>query len=121
MADSIAKGIAYTDAAIVGGKIDATVIGATTPAAATVTNFAQSGAASTTGFAGATPVVQRVGAILTATGSLFATTGASFVAQTTTTVSGVFGLSSVLASSLFDSLIEIRAMLVALGLHKGGA
>lgn len=72
-------------------------------------------------FQGATPISQRTGAILTATSSLFATTGANFVANTTGTVSGVFGFTSVLASQLFDSLIEIRAMLVAYGLHKGGA
>lgn len=72
-------------------------------------------------FHGKTPISQRAAAVLTATASLFATTGASYVAQTSATVSGVFGLTSVNAAALFDALIEIRAMLVAYGLHKGGA
>lgn len=72
-------------------------------------------------FHGSTPISQRAAAILTGTSSLFALTGASFVANTSSTVSGLFGLNSTLASQLFDSLQEIRAMLVAYGLHKGGA
>lgn len=72
-------------------------------------------------FYGVTPVSQRAAAILTATSSLFALTGASFVANTSSTLSGFIVLNTTLASQLFDSLIEIRAMLVANGLHKGGA
>lgn len=73
------------------------------------------------GFFGTTPISQRVSATLTATASLFATTGASYVAQTSATVSGVFGFTSVNVAALFDALQEIRATLVAYGLHKGGA
>lgn len=72
-------------------------------------------------FFGVTPVVQPSSATLTATASLFATTGASYVAQTSATISGVFGFTSTNAAALFDALIQIRAALVALGLHKGGA
>lgn len=72
-------------------------------------------------FYAVTPISQRANAALTATASLFATTGASYVAQTSATVSGVFGFTSVNASALFSALIEIRAFLVAIGLHKGGA
>lgn len=72
-------------------------------------------------FYGVTPTTQRAAAILTATASNFATTGASYVAQTTATVSGVFGFNSVFVVELLDSITEIRALLVALGLHKGGA
>jgi hypothetical protein len=72
-------------------------------------------------FHGDTPTSQRAAAILTATSSLWALTGASYVANTSTTVSGLFGFNSTLASQLFDSLQEIRTMLVDYGLHKGGA
>jgi hypothetical protein len=72
-------------------------------------------------FHGGTPTSQRASATLTATASLWALTGASYVANTSSTVSGLFGLNSTLAAQLFDSLQEIRTMLVAYGLHKGGA
>lgn len=72
-------------------------------------------------FYAATPISRPVSAALTATASLFATTGASYVAQTSATVSGIFGFTSVNAAALFDALIAIRAALVNLGLHKGGA
>ncbi len=72
-------------------------------------------------FHGGTPTSRRAAAILTATASLWALTGASFVAQTSSTVSGLFGFNSTMASQLFDSLQEIRTMLVAYNLHKGGA
>ncbi len=72
-------------------------------------------------FYGVTPIVQRTAAILTATASLFALTGASFVANTSSTLSGFIVMNTTIASQLFDSLQEIRAALVALGLHKGGA
>lgn len=72
-------------------------------------------------FHGSTPTSQRASATLSATVSLFATTGASFVANTSTTVSGVFGFNSGQIASLFDALTEIRAALVAYGLVKGGA
>lgn len=72
-------------------------------------------------FYGKTPISQRSAAILTATASLFALTGASFVANTSSTLSGFIVLNTTLASQLFDSLQEIRAALVAIGVHKGGA
>lgn len=120
MPNNIAIGTAFKDQAIVGGTVDATPIGATTPSTAAITNLTQS-SGSTTGFNGATPITQRAAAILTATSSLFVLTGASFVANTTSTVSGLFGFNSTMASQICDSLIEIRAALVAYGLHKGGA
>jgi hypothetical protein len=70
---------------------------------------------------GVTPVTQPSAAVLTATASLFATTGASYVAQTSATVSGVFGFTSVNAAALFDALQAIRAAMVLIGTHKGGA
>jgi hypothetical protein len=72
-------------------------------------------------FHGETPTSQRAAAILTATNSLFALTGASFVANTSSTVSGLFGLNSTMAVLLFDAIQEIRAVLVGHGLHNGGA
>jgi len=72
-------------------------------------------------FQGATPISQRAAAILTATASLQVLTGASFVANTSSTLSGFIVLNTTIASQLFDSINEIRACLVAYGLHKGGA
>lgn len=72
-------------------------------------------------FHGKTAISQRASATLTATSSLLALTGASFVANTTTTVSGIFGFNSTMVTTLVDALAEIRAALVAYGLHKGGA
>lgn len=68
-----------------------------------------------------TPVTQPSAAVLTATASLFALTGASFVANTSSTLSGFIVLNTTLASQLFDSLQAIRSALVLLGIHKGGA
>ena len=72
-------------------------------------------------FHGQTPTSQRAAAILTATASNFAVTGASYVAQTSATVSGVFGFTSAFVIQLLDSITEIRKTLVDNGLHKGGA
>lgn len=72
-------------------------------------------------FYGKSPISQRASATLTATSSLLALSGASFVANTTTTVSGIFGFNSTMVTTLVDALVEIRAALVAMGLHKGGA
>lgn len=72
-------------------------------------------------FYGKTPVAQRSSATLTATASLFAITGASYVANTSATVSGVFGFTSSMAAQLWDAIAEIRAHLVQIGTHKGGA
>ena len=74
-----------------------------------------------TGFHGVGPISQRASAALTATASLFATTGASYVAQTSATISGVFGFTSVNASAILSAIQEFRSCLVAYGLHKGGA
>jgi hypothetical protein len=68
-----------------------------------------------------TPTSQPTSATLTATASLWATTGASYVAQTSATVSGVFGFTSGMVAQVFDSLQAVRTALVALGIHKGGA
>lgn len=73
------------------------------------------------GFFGTTPISQRAAAALTATISLFSLTGASFVAQTSTTFSGIFGFNSTYVSQLVDAITEFRAWAVAYGLHKGGA
>lgn len=51
MANSISIGVAYKDPAIVGGTVDNTPIGATTPAAATFTALTGTGAASIVGSA----------------------------------------------------------------------
>lgn len=72
-------------------------------------------------FYNATPVAQRSSATLTATASLFAITGASYVANTSATVSGVFGFTSAVAAQLWDAINEIRDHLVQIGTHKGGA
>lgn len=72
-------------------------------------------------FWGSTPISQRASASLTSTASLLAMTGASLVANTSTTVSGIFGFNSTMYAELVNALVEIRAALVALGLHKGGA
>jgi hypothetical protein len=63
-------------------------------------------------FHGSTPISQRASASLSATLSNFAHTGASLVAAQTLSA-GYAGL--------VDAVTEIRAMLVAYGLHKGGA
>lgn len=72
-------------------------------------------------FFGSTPISQRASASLTSTTSLIAMSGASLVANTSTTISGVFGFNSTMYANLIDFLVEVRAALVALGLHKGGA
>lgn len=72
-------------------------------------------------FYGATPISQRASATLTATASLFVMTGASHVANASTTVSGLFGFNSTEMVQLIDAFQEIRAFLVTIGLHKGGA
>lgn len=72
-------------------------------------------------FHGSTPISQRAAAIMTATSSIMALTGASFVANTSSTLSGFIVLNTTLASQLFDVIQEIRGALVAYGLHKGGA
>lgn len=97
--------------------------GCVTPAvhAAIKKNLVGTATSDLVGFYGTTAVSQRAAAILTATNSVFATTGASYVAQTTATVSGLFGFNSVYVSNLLDAIIELRALVVALGLHKGGA
>lgn len=78
-------------------------------------------ASSTVGFFGTTPTSQKASATLSSTLSLFALTGASFVADSSCTVSGLFGFNSTLAKQLFDALQEMRTYAAALGLHKGGA
>jgi hypothetical protein len=72
-------------------------------------------------FFNGTPADQRASATLTSTASLFVMSGASYVANTSTTVSGLFGFNSTLAAQFFDALIEIRATLSELNLHKCGA
>ena len=78
-------------------------------------------AADPIGFYGVTPVTQRAAAIMTATSSIMALTGASFVANTSTTLSGFIVLNTTLAAQLIDVVQEVRGWAVALGLHKGGA
>lgn len=72
-------------------------------------------------FYGFTPIAQRASAAVSASLSLFLVTGASIVANTTGTVSGVFGFTSVQMVALWDGIAEIRNALVAVGLIKGGA
>ncbi len=77
--------------------------------------------ADTISFYGVTPVTQPSAAVLTATASIFALTGASFVANTSSTLSGFIVLNTTLAAQLLDTLQAMRSALVLLGLHKGGA
>lgn len=72
-------------------------------------------------FHGLTPISQRASATLSSTVSAMALTGASFVANTSSTVSGLFGFNSTMATQVLDAIQEIRTTLVAYGLHKGGA
>ena len=66
-------------------------------------------AAALVGFHAATPSAQRASAALTASLSIFIYTGASLSAN----IAGLYG-------GILDALAEIRATLVAKGLHKGG-
>ena len=63
MANSITTGVAYKDPEIVGGTIENTPIGATTPSTGAFTALSASGAlthtGTTAGFYGKVPVVQR--------------------------------------------------------------
>ena len=72
-------------------------------------------------FYNVTPISQPASAALTATASLFVMTGASFVANTSSTLSGFIVLNTTLAAQLIDTIIAMRTALVNLGLHKGGA
>ncbi len=70
---------------------------------------------------GVTPVTQPSSAALTVTASLFVMTGTSFVANTSSTLSGFIVLNTTLAAQLIDAIIAMRAAMVLLGSHKGGA
>jgi enamine deaminase RidA (YjgF/YER057c/UK114 family) len=70
-------------------------------------------------FYGETPVSQRASALLSSDISLFAITTGSFVADATSTVSGVFGFNSTFVRQVVAALQEIRATLVAAGIHAG--
>jgi hypothetical protein len=63
-------------------------------------------------FHGSTPTSQRASATLSATLSNFAHTGSSLATAATFSTS---------YAALVDAVTEIRTMLVAYGLHKGGA
>ncbi len=63
-------------------------------------------------FHGLTPISQRASATLSATLSNFAQTGQSLVVAATFSAG---------YAALVDAVTEIRACLVAYGLHKGGA
>lgn len=78
-------------------------------------------ATSPIGFHGATPTSQRASSTLSAGVSIFAVSGASWVANTASTLSGLFGFSSGQMAEVVDLLTEIRATLAGNGLHKGGA
>lgn len=73
------------------------------------------------GFWGATPTSQLASSTLSSTLSLFTMTGASHVANASTTVSGLFGFNSTEISQLIDALRAIRSWMAETGLHKGGA
>lgn len=110
MADSIAVGVAYKDPAIVGGTVDNTPVGATTPSTGAFTTLSSTGDtdignASTDliGFHGATAVDQ---AAYTASLSINALS-----------VSGVVGFtSSTSVSALVTAVNNIIALLVEKGL-----
>jgi len=72
-------------------------------------------------FHGGTPTSQRASATLSADISLLAISGASYVAQTSATLSGLFGFNSGMMVQLWDAINEIRDTLAGNGLHKGSA
>lgn len=72
-------------------------------------------------FHGLTPISQRASATLSGDISLFAISGASYVANTTGTVSGILAFNSTVIIQVWDAINEIRDALVAYGIHKGAA
>lgn len=115
MADSIFKGVATVDPTIVGGVIDNSPIGGTTPAAGAFTTLSASGAATfngnvligdaaadTVGFYGATKVSRRAAAC-----------------QATSTVGTAS--STDVTSDLKATVIELMNTMNALGIWKGSA
>lgn len=89
MTDSISTGVAYRDAKIVGGSVDDTPIGATTPSTAAVTSL---------GVYGTTPVSQRA-----YSAAVHNTTGIA--------VSASFGATQLAA------LQEVQKTLIGLGIY----
>lgn len=72
-------------------------------------------------FHGNTPTSQRTSTALSLTYSLLAMTGTSLIANTSTTVSGIFGFNSTMYGQLIDLLLEVRLILKDHGLTAGGA
>lgn len=73
------------------------------------------------GFHGATPTSQRASATLSTDISLFAVSGASYVANTSATFTGLFGFNSGFVVQVIDAINEIRDTLAGNGIHKGSA
>lgn len=76
-------------------------------------------ATSPVGFHGTTPTSQRASATLSADISLFSISGASYVANTSATFTGLFGFNSGTVVAIWDAINEIRDTLAGNGLHKG--
>ena len=72
-------------------------------------------------FHGSTPTSQRVASVLSAGLSLFTATGASVIASSAVTLSGVYTFTTTQMIDMWDAIKEMRAMMVEKGLHKGGA
>ena len=118
MANSKSLGVAYEDQAIVGGTINSTPIGATTPSSGAFTTLTSTGntalgnaASDTIGLYGATPVIQR------ATAASHTTIATTVAVSTTSSVATGWGFStSTQANELTAAMAEVQATLVALGI-----
>lgn len=109
MPDSISIGAAYRDQSIVGGAVDNTPVGATTPSTGAFTTLSATGnvslgdaAADTVAFYGMTATSQRAGA-----------------AQATSAVGTAS--STDVTTDMKAALIEVMNTLKAVGLWKGSA
>jgi hydrogenase maturation factor HypE len=116
MANSKARGVSFEDPAIIGGTVDNSPVGATTPSTGAFTTLSASGnvtlgdaVTDTIGFYGVTAIAQRAAS----------TQGA--LTLTTSTSSGFSFTTSAAFSAGWAQVEEIRATLVALGLMKGAA
>lgn len=77
--------------------------------------------ASKIAFHGSTATSQRVSSKLSAGLSLFTVTGASVIASSAVTLSGLYSFTTTQLIDLWDAVAELRNMLAEKGLHKGGA
>lgn len=81
-----------------------------------------SGVSAKVAFHGSTVTSQRASSALSAGLSIFSgVTGASVVAATTATITGLVTFTTTQMANLWDAVAELRAMVTEKGLHKGGA